>query len=245
MTQAAMGEIAYTPESINQQLLLGTSREELAETFNHKNYRTLDVFMRRKGYTWDRDQQVYVIKGIKPKGEMEKTPTTKKLQQALKLFDEGKDPREVARQLGFKSHLALANYLKEKGYLWNHHTQRYEEQVGEIKEAAEPEKKADTLSGNGNGNGNGNGERELLQVLLQNKDQLAKLLQLEDHKNLPRYSLAGLRVSKTLQLSNKLNELIKEFTELKNINHREFFEIAAIETMIKYGYEAEVKGVLE
>jgi len=31
---------------------------------------------------------------------------------------------------------------------------------------------------------------------------------------------------------------------MKNINHREFFELAAIETMIKYGYEAEVKGVL-
>ncbi len=29
-----------------------------------------------------------------------------------------------------------------------------------------------------------------------------------------------------------------------NINQREFFEIAAIEMMKKYGYEAEIKGLL-
>ena len=41
-----------------------------------------------------------------------------------------------------------------------------------------------------------------------------------------------------------INRLWLKFTEMKNINHREFFELGAIETMIKYGYEAEVKGVL-
>ena len=84
-----------------------------------------------------------------------------------------------------------------------------------------------------------------MQLLLNNKDKLVEMLQAEENKKIPGYSLPGVRVSKTLQVSNRLNELIKELAEQKNNNHREFFEIAAIEAMIKYGYEAEVKGILE
>jgi len=56
--------------------------------------------------------------------------------------------------------------------------------------------------------------------------------------------LAGVRVAKTIQFSNRLNQLILNFTADKNINQREFFEIAVIEMMKKYGYEAEIKGLL-
>ena len=194
--------------------------------------------MRRKGYAWNREKQVYELKGVKPtQGAEEVSSGTKKVRQVLRLFEEGKDPKEVAKEVGFKNHLALAEYMQEKGYRWNHKTQRYEQQVGELKEEEGAEKKEPVSSGHQ--------EDEVMQLLLNNKDKLAKMLQTEESKKIPRYSLPGVCVSKTLQVSNRLNELIKEFTEQKNINHREFFEIAAIETLIKYGYEAEVKGILE
>lgn len=237
MTQTAAGEIAYTPDSINQQLLLGTKREELAEIFEHKNYRTLDVFMRRKGYTWDRDNQIYVLKGIKPKGDIEKTPATKRLEQALKLINEGKDPKEVARQLGFKSHLALANYMKEKGYLWDKQEQTYKQQTGEISDntamrtqTAMPAELSQ--------------QDEMLQMLIKNRDKLAEIINGNGSESLPRYSLPGVRIAKTIHISNRLNELVKQFSEEKNINQRELIELAIIETMRKYGYEAEIKGLL-
>jgi len=78
----------------------------------------------------------------------------------------------------------------------------------------------------------------MLQHVLKSREQL------DGNKNLPRYSLAGVRVAKTIQFSNRLNQLILNFTADKNINQREFFEIAVIEMMKKYGYEAEIKGLL-
>ena len=209
-----VAEIPYTPESINHQLTLGKRREELAIVFSHKNYKTLDVFMRRKGYIWDRDKQVYVLKGVKPKKDIEKTPTTKTLQQALNLFEAGEDPKEVARQLGFKSHLALASYMTEKGYAWNQETQNYQYRVGQDSpEQTSPVDAEETVSNNG-------------------------------AKPIPRYNLPGVRVVKTLQVSNSLNELLKQFAEEKDIKQREFLEIALIEAMDRYGYAAEVKGIL-
>ena len=67
---------------------------------------------------------------------------------------------------------------------------------------------------------------------------------IQKSKNLPRYALPGLRIAKTIQITYPLTEFIKEFTEAKNIIQREFFEIAAIEFLKKYGYAAEVKGLL-
>lgn len=230
-------EIRYTPENINRQLLLGRSRKELAEIFGHKSYKTLDIFMRRKGYQWNRNKGIYELKGVKPAEAEDEPPFhPKKVKQALTLFEKGKDPKEAAKELGFKNHLALAEYMKEKGYLWNHKTQRYERQTGEIPEEPQADD-VETISGYGR-------DEEMLQMLIKNKDKLAEILQLEDNNNLPRYSLSGLRVSKTLQISHKLNELMKTFTEEKNISQREFLEIAAIELMKKHGYEAEVKGIL-
>ena len=227
--------IKYTPESINQQLVMGKSREELAQIFGHKNYKTLDTFMRRHNYQWNRDRGIYEPRGVKVESEEteEVSSGTKKVRQVLKLFGEGKDPKEVAKEVGFKNHLALAEYMKEKGYLWNPKTHQYEPQTGEIVEGPEPKEETTSAS-----------EEEMLQVLKQNKGRLFEMLQLEENGNLPRYSLSGVRIPKTLQLSHKLNEVIKAFSEDKNISQREFFEIAALELMKKYGYEAEVKGIL-
>lgn len=229
-----VAEIPYTPESINYQLTLGKSREELARVFGHKNYKTLDVFMRRNGYVWNRDKQVYELKGVKPVEKAEDvSPGTKKVRQILKLFEEGKDPRDVAKEVGFKNHLVLAEYMKDKGYLWNQKAQRYEQQVGEVSQKTE--EKAEKPAGN---------EEEMLQLLMNNRDKLVEMLN-NNGESLPRYSMSGVRIAKTLHIANKLNELIKQFTEEKDITQREFFELAAMELMKKHGYEAEVKGLME
>ncbi len=100
----------------------------------------------------------------------------------------------------------------------------------------EKEEKAETFSGN---------EEEVIQRLMQNKDKLLEVLNNADAESLPRYSISGVRIAKTLHLSHKLNELIKQFTEDKDLKQREFHELAALELMKKYGYEAEVKGLME
>ncbi len=147
----------------------------------------------------------------------------------------GSDPPEIP-ELGFKNHLALAEYMKAKGYLWNHQDRCYQFKGSEAVED-EPAKSSS--------NDLGNPElEEMVQVLLKNRDYLDLLYQLDGNKCLPRYSLGDIRIAKTIQVSNRLNQLIMNFTADKDINQREFFEIAAIEMMKKHGYEAEIKGLL-
>ncbi len=227
---------AYTPESINQQLLLGRSREELAEAYGHKSWRSLDMYMRRNGYNWNGNRQVYELEGNSVDiGKTEPTGTMKLL-QVLKLFNEGKDSKEVARELGFKNHLALAEYMKEKHYAWNHNSQRYEQDSGNISAAAEEivqENALPALTGNS----------EVIQFINEHKDRLFELLESEE-RSLPRYRLPGYRISKCINLSHKLDLLLKNFCEEHHITQRELVEIGVIETLKRYGYRAEVKGVI-
>ncbi|WP_198430812.1 hypothetical protein, partial [Rhodococcus rhodochrous] len=41
-------------------LVEGKTRDELAKELGYKNYKTLDIYMRRKNFKWDRDKQNYV-----------------------------------------------------------------------------------------------------------------------------------------------------------------------------------------
>ena len=225
----------YTPENINQMLLAGKTRMDIAEEYGHKSYKSVDMFMRRNGYQWNREKQIYEVRGVKPEQDPDEETGPKMVEKALELFAEGKDPREVARELGFTDHKALADYMRDKGYRWNSKTGCYELQTFEP--AAEKESEAEKMVAPGS-------EEEMLQVLLKNKDKLAEVLHSENNGTLPRYTLSGVRIAKTIHFSNKLNKLIKQFSEENDISQREFLEMAAIEALKRYGYAAEVKGLL-
>ncbi len=126
--------------------------------------------------------------------------------------------------------------MKDKGYFWNHQDRCYQFKDSEAVEDEPTKPSSDNLV---------NPElEEMVQVLLKNRDYLDLLYQLDGNKSLPRYSLGDIRVNKTIQVSNRLNQLIMNFTADQDISQREFFEIAAIEMMKKYGYEAEIKALL-
>jgi len=221
-------ESSYTPENINRQLASGVTRDELAEKYGHKSSKSVDMFMRRNGYSWDRNRQMYELKAKEVSCTEEEQNGSKKVKQVLKLFEAGKDAKEVAKELGFKNHLSLAQYMKDKGYRWNHQERCYQ-----FKGNFDDQECGIVSSGDG--------ETKPEESLKQNKIAEENF---DGSKNLPRYSLAGVRVAKTIQFSYRLNQLLLNFTADKNINQRELFEIAVIETMKKYGYEAEIKGLL-
>lgn len=207
---------SYTPEKINNELFKGKSRETLAEEYGHKSYRAIDMFMRRSDYKWDKERGIYDKRAIKSKLNEEVTPTTRRLRKILQLFEEEKDPRGIAKETGFKNHLALSQYMKDNDYSWNSKSCEYEQVVGRIDCPEDVEQ----------------------HIEVEHHDNIDQM------KGLPRYSLSGVKVAKTIHISNKLNELIKDFTEEKGINQREFIEISTIEALSKYGYNAEVKGIL-
>lgn len=47
---------------ILQGLAAGLTRDELAEMFGHTNYKSVDMYMRRKNFTWESTKQTYVPK---------------------------------------------------------------------------------------------------------------------------------------------------------------------------------------
>ena len=236
----------YSPEKINSELKQGRSREELAGEYGHKNYKALDMYMRRNGYKWDKDKQYYIPREAPNYDPEEHTPNKKTLKRALEMFEEGKEPKEVAEVLGFESHMDLAGYMRRHNYFWNSKTQKYEHKPenGDGNGSAKVKESKTEYDTNDKTNTSHLTDDEAMNLLLENREILIEMLDRAEGKTLPRYSLAGVRVPKTVNLANKLHELIKDFTEEKNISQREFFEIAVIETLRRYGYDAEIRGLL-
>jgi len=134
--------------------------------------------------------------------------------------------------------------MRENNYYWNSQTQQYEYQVGEVTGQEEAEKETSSVEPEGDRMvRNIDNQEELLQLLLEDKDKLLDILKNENH-TLPRYRLPGLKRSKYVHISHLLEELLREFCEENGISQREFVEIALIKALEKYGYKAEVKGIL-
>lgn len=255
----------YDEKYILKSLFLGKTRDELAEEFNHKSYRTLDMYMRRRGYAWDNLKQNYVLKPSEtPRFEM--PSTTSKVDKIISLFESGLDPREIAKKVGMKDHRTMAMYMKDKGYIWSTEVQNYVLLKGEQKPYVMDSENSqenrygcdieDVLSVNmtslaedispSHFEGLSKNERiekllPMLEMLERNKEKLAEILSINDGSTIPRYVVGGITITKSLCMSHNLAELVKEFSKEKNISQREIFEVSIIEFLRKYGYENEVK----
>ncbi len=263
---AANIKAEYDEKYILKSLLMGKTREELAEEFNHKNYRTLDMYMRRRGYVWDGNKQVYISKPSEsPKFEV--ASSTSKVDKIITLFNSGADPREIAKKVGMKDHRTMAMYMKDKGFIWSSERQNYVLLKGEQPSISiETEEYEDDITADGSciqanfppspypfedlpsfmdSPKNDRMERLLpmLEMLDRNKDKLAELLSINDGSTIPRYVVGGITITKSLCMSHNLSELIKEFSKEKNISQREIFEVSIIEFLRKYGYGNEIKAL--
>ncbi|QGU95846.1 hypothetical protein GOM49_12730 [Clostridium bovifaecis] len=259
-----MSEIAanikaeYDEKYILKALFLGKTREDLAKEFNHKSYRTLDMYMRRRGYVWDSMKQNYVEKPLEV-FESDSGFTASKVDKIISLFNTGLDPREIAKRVGMKDHRTMAMYMKDKGYVWSSEKQNYillrGEILGDIEqkndfqnnvELSESLAPDETFSVDFSLEGLPKIDKlqkllPMLEMLDRNKDKLAELLSINEGSTIPRYVIGGITITKSLCMSHPLAELIKDFSKEKNISQREIFEVSIIEFLRKYGYENEVK----
>lgn len=122
---------------IIKNLAAGKTRDQLAEEFNHKDFRSLDMHMRRNGYCWDSQTQNYMRKN----SLVANTPYRQehimngKVGRIIELFAEGNDTKTVAEHLSFPSHRALGDYMLRKGYEWDPKTKNYFPKTGVLHEA--------------------------------------------------------------------------------------------------------------
>lgn len=239
----------------------GKSRDELAAEFGHKNYKSLDIYMRRKNFTWHRVKQTYVPEFSRLDGKPIHSAiiSSPKVASVLSFFEkEGADPAVIAKQLGFSDHRELANYMKGKGYEWSTEQRNYIQKVGLIEEEgtgvidgektmviSEEERPMDVSSYNQEA-----GEMDLtrflplLELMEKNKEKLFQLILPGFGGRLPRYMVPGTLTSKTIHIPDTLNNLVKEYADEKNINQRDLFEVALIDFFRRYGYEREIDTLL-
>lgn len=239
-------------KKILQLLGEGFSREEVAEQFRYSTYRSMDSFMSRKNFCWDKRKGNYVPADAfkAPLETMVDFPSDRVRRVVMELNKEGADLKEVAMKIGFENHLEMASYMKSKGFEWS-------QEAGNYLSASPPTPKDDegvataSIAATNEGilpNGNGGFEQflPLLEWLSSKKGELQSLLGASVASGqIPRFTLPGLFVTKSVHMTNTLDQMVRDFSKEKNVNQREIFEVALIEFFQKYGYEREVETLLQ
>ena len=262
---------------ILQGLQAKRDRNELALALGYKNYRTMDIFIRRQGYSWDRQAGTYVLTSSRNSGQYAKTEddtsTPDKVREVLTLFAKGGiDAKEIANKLGFESHRDLAVYMKSKGYTWDSQVANYimegksnDEELQRVNDKViaiekhqqdlkEPEERltesSQLVTASPCQLEDATIQRflPLLQFLQANEVALKGLLTTVPTQvptgSLPRYSIPGVFVTKSVHMSNQLDQMVRDYSAEKNIAQRDIFEIALVEFFKKYGYEREIETIL-
>lgn len=105
----------------------GFSREEVAEQYRYSTYRSMDSYMSRKNFVWDKRKGTYIpADAIKASLEtMTNFPSDRVRRIVMELNKEGADLKEVALKVGFENHLEMARYMKSKGFEWSQEAGNY------------------------------------------------------------------------------------------------------------------------
>ena len=242
----------------------GKSRESLVEGFNLTNWRSLDTYMRRKGFTWDSINQTYVPATTRVDNILEElnSSTPIKAEMIIKRFEEmgdDSDPRAIATEFGFHDHHELGEYMESKQLFWNSETNNYDVMFGDAtndslaemgdldNKTLPPVRKNQAKSAMITDDGMVELEAylPLLEMLLQNKDRLITLLMPQSDGTVPKYAVPGTTKTQSIYMSELLGRLMKEFCESKNLKQRDVVEGALIEYFKRYGYQREVDKLLQ
>lgn len=226
----------------------GITREELAVQYKHRDYRALDMYMRRRNFTWDSDEQNYkpVTNRLNKEKMNEENIHSGKVSRILQAFTEGHDPKTVATEFGFKNYKELATYMTRKGYEWDQETENYIRKSGMVinedidTESLEEEVKQD---------------RSVKQKVKDTQEIVSLIKSLYEKLNIeindpivdkvPRYLVKGITKTKSVQMSHLLQQLIEDFSYENNITQRQIMETAIIDFFRKYGYKNEMDALLQ
>jgi hypothetical protein len=97
----------------------GIEREEIAEKLGYKNPMSLDNYMRRRNFSWDSRQKMFVPAAerysAKARDNILPLHGTSKAALIISLFAQDEaDAKDIAKQVGFETHTELAGYMKKK-----------------------------------------------------------------------------------------------------------------------------------
>lgn len=222
----------------------GKSREKVAEELGYNNYKSMDMYIRRRNFIWSQREQTYIpAQGIIQPADLEyDSRIPSKVDKAIYLFKQKSvDAQEIAKQLGFHSRRELAQYMSDKGYQWSSEKGNYVRGVAATVEQEQPaakESEPESLDIES--------FLPLLQSLRHHKDRLLDMLASDSESGrMPRYVVPGVLTTKSVHMSHLLDKLSREYSREKNISQRDLFEVALVEFFQKYGYRREIERLLQ
>lgn len=228
------------------EMLKYQSREEVAKEFNYKHWKSLDTYMRRKNFVYDSRQGQYIPAENRFKKDKEAYRNSAP-NKVLKIIDAfgvaNPDPKEIAEREGFADHREMAEFMKAKGYEWNVYKNNYIKITGFVEEP-EP---LETV--------NRNLERRetaldeflpFIRFLYDRREEVYQLLDgVREDGKIPRYAIPGLAKTKAIYMSDKVADVMGEFSREKNVTQREIVETALVEYLQKYGFKQEIEALLQ
>ncbi|WP_062310462.1 hypothetical protein [Alicyclobacillus sendaiensis] len=235
------------PEDVFQLLADGKTRDAIAQMYGYKARRYLDQFMMRRGYQWSVEHETYVER---------ETPKKKrrghKVARVIEAFQAEPygDPKRIAEALGFASAFEMAQYMQAHGYLWSNTARNYvtqERTQDTTSPSAEPDPPRETVSSEGESVSLPLGDAlELLGMLVKHRAKLERLLLHTERgaTDVPRYTIPGFSVVKSLHISVELDRLLRAASQAWRMSQREILEAAILEFLRKHGYEEVIHHLL-
>ncbi|MGB4018845.1 MAG: hypothetical protein WBK78_05030 [Syntrophomonadaceae bacterium] len=229
------------------ELLKFKSREEVAKEFDYKNWKSLDTYMRRKNFVYDSRQGQYIPAENRFNRDKQafRNAAPNKVLKIIKAFDvENPDPKDIAEREGFADHREMAEFMKAKGYEWNVYKNNYVKITGFVEE---PEPLETVNRGEGERGAEAIGEfMPFIRFLYDRREKVYQLLDgVREDGKIPRYAIPGLAKTKAIYMSDKVADVMGEFSREKNVTQREIVETALVEYLQKYGFKQEIEALLQ
>lgn len=212
-------------EYILDSLTRGANRNNLAIELGYTNPKSLDIYMRRKGFLFDSSKINYVPVKTAEINESKTFNTGKRLSTILSLFtNEDADPKRIAEMTGFDNHIELAEFMKKNSFAWNDNFGNY---TRITKDENNSPDNIDTLTIDSS-------EffiyLPLLRKLYEHKDNLYALINPQsDHSHSIDFKVDNSPNSIQISLSKPLTALINDHLVKNNLDLNKFLELAAMQ----------------
>lgn len=255
MTEQVEVQYDKRVKEILEKLEAGRSRESISEDYNYSTWKSMDVYMRRKGFRYNSEEDMYIPEVTRLDSIKDELLSTipLKAERIMDKFDEGLDSRTIASEMNFNDHRELSEYMKKNNLQWDSELGNYieilafsddddEEEV--IEENLIQEKDDSLVDVSVKGNIDISKYIPMLELLYENKDKLSETFIERNTSTIPSYAVPGVSKNKSIYMSDLLGRLLEDFADTKNLRQKEIVETALIEYFKKYGYDDEVKLLL-
>jgi hypothetical protein len=236
----------------------GQAREKIADQFGYSTWKSLDIYMRRHGFSWDSQRHLYTLSIPESSAKEESHLPSPDInpEDVVKLFSIGiLDSREIAKRTGFSGHKEMATYMLRHGYKWSAASLNYINLNPSPTKAGFEENSEEDLIENReiqtdhfatvNGTLSIEKYKTLLEFLWQSREQLIKVIESMNTENKIRvYTVPGKAKTKSIFLSDSLSDLMLTLCQKHSLSQRQGYEAALIEYLMKYGYQANIEQLL-